>query len=323
MKVKKPVYYILAVVMMAAFGAVFYICWYSETFSRLAPPEERVVITEGMKVCLDCHEQKYTPFVFQNWRKSQHALKGVGCDECHVNVDEAIKEEIKKVVKIRGIEESKCDMKNVVNVIPPSVCNKCHKNQVEEFGKSKHGKAWSGGLQNHINLDKDGKFIDIKKDCAACHQIEFKCNTCHVMHKFSLEEARRPEACGKCHSGDRHPQMEKYLNYTRHGLTYKSEGNKWQWSGSSENWHKKFEENAHTPVCVTCHMPKGVHDVQHPDVKDPNKLVCSRCHVRRDEETMHAIEHKSEGRLGKYPHEAAKRAKDGGIPMCIVCHPGE
>jgi hydroxylamine dehydrogenase len=313
--------YFLAVFLMAAFGAVFYICWQSETFHRLALPEEKIVITEGMKVCLDCHEQKYTPFVYKNWRYSKHALRGVGCDECHVNIDEATKVDIEKIAKIRGIEESKCDMKSVVNIVSPKVCAKCHGKQVGEFEKSKHGRAWSGGLQTHISIDKDGTFINLKKDCASCHQIEFKCNTCHVMHKFSLEEARRPEACGKCHSGDRHPQMEKYLNYTRHGLIYKSEGNKWQWSGSSEEWHKKFEENAHTPVCVTCHMPNGIHDVHHPEVKDPDKFVCAKCHVRRDEIAMHSIEHKSDG-AKKYAREAAKRAKEGGIMMCVVCHPG-
>lgn len=318
----KKIYYLLIVFLGAALFGAFYLVWHLETFERLTPPEERVVITEGMKVCLDCHEQKYTPFVYRNWRQSKHALKGVGCDECHVNIDEATKEEIKIVAKIRGIDDSRCDMKNVVNVIIPKVCAKCHEKQVGEFSKSKHGKAWNGGLQNHIGFDKEGKFIDIKKDCAACHQIEFKCNACHVMHKFSIEEARRPEACGKCHSGDRHPQMEKYLDYTRHGLIYKSEGNKWQWNGSSEEWHKKFEENAHTPVCVNCHMPKGMHDVQHPDVKDPDRFVCSRCHVRRDEEAIHAIEHKSDG-AKKYAHEAAKRAKEGGISMCVICHPGD
>lgn len=36
------------------------------------------------------------------------------------------------------------------------------------------------------------------------------CLGCHTLHKFSAEEARKPEACYSCHMGADHPDAETY-----------------------------------------------------------------------------------------------------------------
>ncbi|MFQ5454306.1 MAG: multiheme c-type cytochrome, partial [Candidatus Zixiibacteriota bacterium] len=113
---------ILGLFVMMALVVAFIVCWRSETFHRLASPEEKVVITEEMKLCLDCHQEKYTPFVFKSWKKSKHALRGIGCNMCHVTGNNDLKQEIERVAKERGVGESKCEVKKVNHVVPPKVC---------------------------------------------------------------------------------------------------------------------------------------------------------------------------------------------------------
>lgn len=89
-----------------------------------------------------------------------------------------------------------------------------------------------------------------EQGCMGCHQIGLKfsdgsrgkCNSCHSGHSFSVQEARRPEACAMCHVGPDHPQMESW-SASKHGQLYSAEDTRDQ-----------------TPTCVTCHMPRGNHD---------------------------------------------------------------
>ena len=46
------------------------------------------------------------------------------------------------------------------------------------------------------------------------------CSACHARHEFSVEQARQPEACGKCHLGPDHPQKEIYEE-SKHGVAYR------------------------------------------------------------------------------------------------------
>jgi len=45
------------------------------------------------------------------------------------------------------------------------------------------------------------------------------CSACHSRHKFSVEQARNPENCGKCHMGPDHPQEEIYYE-SKHGIAF-------------------------------------------------------------------------------------------------------
>ena len=47
------------------------------------------------------------------------------------------------------------------------------------------------------------------------------CSACHTRHRFSKEQARRPDACGKCHLGPDHPQIEVYQE-SKHGILYQA-----------------------------------------------------------------------------------------------------
>ncbi len=73
------------------------------------------------------------------------------------------------------------------------------------------------------------------------------CIACHTRHSFSLEEARKPEACYSCHMGPDHPNYESYIS-SKHGTIYTSMGYKWDWDVPME------EADWDTPTCAYCHM---------------------------------------------------------------------
>jgi hypothetical protein len=89
------------------------------------------------------------------------------------------------------------------------------------------------------------------------------CSSCHTRHKFSLAEARKPEACGQCHLGPDHPQIEIYEE-SKHGAIYHAEGDSWKWDAAPGTWTPGVDYRA--PSCSVCHMSQvnsvpGTHDV--------------------------------------------------------------
>ena len=88
--------------------------------------------------------------------------------------------------------------------------------------------------------------------CERCHNIGFvsadgsvgKCDSCHTRHTFSAAEAMEPEACGTCHMGPDHEQIDMYEK-SKHGVVYGTERDR---AGG---------DTSLAPTCVTCHMPEG------------------------------------------------------------------
>ena len=76
------------------------------------------------------------------------------------------------------------------------------------------------------------------------------CTACHTRHRFSLEQARRPDACGKCHLGPDHPQMEVYKE-SKHGILYEAFRDKLNMDRTSWIVGKDYTT---APTCSTCHM---------------------------------------------------------------------
>ncbi|MGC1706904.1 MAG: multiheme c-type cytochrome [Pseudolabrys sp.] len=76
------------------------------------------------------------------------------------------------------------------------------------------------------------------------------CSACHTRHRFSVAQARQPEACGKCHLGPDHPQMEVYKE-SKHGILW--EANKDQLNLDRKSWKPGIDYTA-APSCTSCHM---------------------------------------------------------------------
>jgi hydroxylamine dehydrogenase len=250
--------------------------------------------------CMNCHQQ-VTPGLFQSWVESKHAQKGVHCMTCHIDHQAASEQK---------------------SMVFPEKCGECHKKELAEFRKSRH----SIGFER---MRIQGEYLSIPQEiraafCERCHIIEKRCNSCHTSHKFSLKEARDPDACGSCHLGPDHPHKEMYET-SLHGTIY-----------------KVTQDPDRAPRCVTCHMPKGTHNSSFgiargpvgtgfevvdlkevPISKDEQERrreemvsVCTGCHSKRfsREQLENADQVKEEGfKLQEKGKEPIREIEKGGL----------
>jgi hypothetical protein len=232
-------------------------------------------LSKEAKKCVICHTVKTSGLV-ADWAKSKHAGVDVSCIDCH-KTDPA------------GTNASKVHRKysnTPVNpIVSPKDCSGCHPTEVEEYSRSKHANTleliWKidPWLNNGMNNE-----LERKTGCYYCHgsivEVEDgkystetwpnvgvgrinpdgskgSCSSCHTRHKFSVAEARKPEACGQCHLGPDHPQIEIYTE-SKHGAIYYAEGTSWNWDKEADEWKPGVDYR--TPTCSVCHM-SGINGV--------------------------------------------------------------
>lgn len=234
------------------------------------------------ETCAECHSA-LNPGIYSDWEKSIHSKAGVDCLKCHrtqeSGSDFASREHLKNIDT------------PVSAVVSPKTCAGCHPDQYNEYSASKHANT----LEIIWKIDKwlqHGMNNKIERDtgCFVCHGsvVEIKsgrplsgswpnvgvgrknpdgslgsCTSCHTRHRFSIAEARKPEACGQCHLGPDHPQIEIY-NESKHGAIYHAEGDAWNWQTDDNNW--KAGRDFRAPTCSACHISAGrdvakTHDV--------------------------------------------------------------
>jgi hydroxylamine dehydrogenase len=231
--------------------------------------------------CIKCHRGE-TPGIYHGWARSVHAAVGVQCYTCHKPDRERT---------LISEEHLKYDSTEVSPVVTPKNCAGCHPQQVAQHHRSKHAHTleiiWKVDkwLQDNMN-----NAIERTTGCYACHGTVVKvadgrpmpgtwpnvgvgrknpdgtvgsCSSCHTRHRFSVVEARKPEACDQCHLGPDHPQIEIY-NESKHGTIYHAEGDEWNWSPDEGRWRAGRDFRA--PTCAVCHMSAtndvpGTHDV--------------------------------------------------------------
>ncbi len=90
--------------------------------------------------------------------------------------------------------------------------------------------------------EEEQKYID-----SSSLQYRNGCMACHTRHQFSVEEARKPEACHTCHMGPDHPNFEAYIS-SKHGAIYRALGDDWDFSVPMA------EAEWEAPTCAYCHM---------------------------------------------------------------------
>lgn len=220
------------------------------------------------KKCIDCHVKKgVAEGGINDWKKSRHAAKGIGCLECH-----KAGEKDPDAFKHEGFI--------VATIVSPKDCAQCHKDESQEFQDSHHAKAaqFIGSLDNVLGNIIEGPAA-ADSGCRQCHGSEVKvlpggkldpatwpntgmgrinpdgskgsCSACHARHSFSSAQARQPENCGKCHMGPDHPQIEIY-NESKHGILYNANKDKMSLGNRKDNWiaGKDYQY----PTCSSCHM---------------------------------------------------------------------
>ncbi|UCG57442.1 MAG: hypothetical protein JSU70_21565 [Phycisphaerales bacterium] len=245
---------------------------------ELPPPKEyRIIrtIPEEAQRCISCHATLNGGMV-ADWAASRHAHANVSCLDCHragpADTD-------------KSIGHLEYDKTSITTIVSPKDCSRCHPGEAAQYARSKHANTleliWKidPWLNHGMNSD-----IERQTGCYHCHgsvvtvengQFDSStwpnvgvgrinpdgsrgsCSSCHTRHKFSLAEARKPEACGQCHLGPDHPQIEIF-NESKHGAIYHAEGDSWNWNAAPGTWTPGVDYRA--PTCSVCHM-SGVNDV--------------------------------------------------------------
>jgi len=239
--------------------------------------------------CIECHAEK-TPGIVEDWKLGNMASAGISCYDCHVvesnspmasqcsglkgsqtfispmvssatcarchpsEVDEFLKSghanlsrdavyDEKKAggalvalqVKHEGAAFLGVEEGSLVNhASRTGGCQMCHGSVVEVGPDNKPIKStWPAGVGT---LYPDGSVGT--------------CTVCHTRHKFSVAEARKPEACASCHLGPDHPDIEIYLE-SKHGQIFLTDGEDWEWESAPGTWQPG---DYRAPTCAVCHM---------------------------------------------------------------------
>ena len=232
-------------------------------------------ISESAERCIDCHS-KQNPGMVADWADSRHAHVNVTCLDCHAA--RAADADVSKTHQM-------FDTTPISAIVSPKDCSRCHPSEAAQYDRSKHAQT----LELIWKIDpwmNDGMNNSIERTtgCYHCHGSIVKieegvfepetwpnvgvgrinpdgsrgsCSSCHTRHKFSLAEARKPEACGQCHLGPDHPQIEIY-HESKHGAIYAAEGDDWKWDSAPGIWAPGVDYRA--PTCSVCHM-SGINGV--------------------------------------------------------------
>ena len=236
---------------------------------------------EEAKACIECHKVEH-PGIFSDWARSRHASAGITCLDCHQAdpKDKDVSTEHYKQYERRDTAWGKPEYKiPVAGVVTPKDCSRCHPDEVKQYSRSKHANTleviWKldPWLNKGMNSDNERK-----TGCLYCHGTVLtrkdgkldpatwpntgvgrlnmdgslgSCTSCHTRHRFSVEEARKPEACGQCHLGPDHPQIEIYTE-SKHGAIYNASGHEWNWKAAPGTWTPGVDFRA--PTCASCHM---------------------------------------------------------------------
>ncbi len=245
---------------------------------------------EKASACLNCHHRQ-TPAIHAGWAASVHAKNKVSCLHCHQAADSD--PDVSPGHSAYFREQDDVRAVAVSSVVSPRDCARCHFDRVQEFERSKHAKTVRIVRQIDPWL-KEGRLTPVERatGCEACHGSGLggrvaapanrnyvvrgigrlnpdgskgNCGACHGRHVFSSAQARRAEACGQCHVGPEHPQMEIYRE-SKHGAVYNSAGNNWKWESAGSTWTAGLDYR--TPACAACHISGAAktpanHDVGH------------------------------------------------------------
>lgn len=249
------------------------------------PKEKEFRIERSMPkeavACIECHKQE-SPGIFADWAYSRHASANITCLDCHKaeefdpDVSKTHYKQYERADQKYGTKEYKMP---VAAAVTPKDCSRCHPDEAKQFSVSKHANT----LEIIWNMDpwlKKGMNSDFERlsGCFTCHGtvLEIKdgtlspetwpntgvgrinldgsrgsCTSCHTRHRFSVMEARKPEACGQCHLGPDHPQIEIYME-SKHGDIYTAHGDDYNWNAAPGTWTPGVDYRA--PTCAGCHI---------------------------------------------------------------------
>ncbi len=231
--------------------------------------------------CVECHK-KENPGIFVDWAHSRHANANITCLDCHMaeefdpDVSKEHFSQYERSDQKYGTQEYKVPISAVVT---PKDCSRCHPDEAKQYSRSKHANTleiiWKidPWLNKGMNSDnerttgcfhchgtvlkmKDGKLTSETWPSVGVGRINLDgsrgaSTSSHTRQLFPVMEARKPEACGQCHLGTDHPQIEIFME-SKHGDIYTAHGDNYNWNAAPGTWTAGVDYRA--PVCAACHM---------------------------------------------------------------------
>jgi len=223
-------------------------------------------LVEASGKCAGCHRRESSAIVDQ-FERSQHAVKGVTCLDCHRPV------EGQTSIDHRGFV--------IAKALTAKNCAQCHARQYDQFTRSRHaapswaavngpkdftpeqlavGERWHKGWVNRPPnpiATMEGQAA-MTSGCNACHAIGKPnadgslgtCTSCHARLSASVELARLPSTCGQCHMGPDHSQIEIYEE-SKHGALFVAQRERLNLRADPKHL---TTADMSVPTCATCHM---------------------------------------------------------------------
>ena len=240
--------------------------------------------TEGAKNCIECHSQK-TPGIIENWKNGKMGHASVSCYDCHV-----VEKDSPMASQCEGVRGTDVYTSPMVSSATCARCHPREAEQFQKSAHAELALRIITEVDRTnylIYVLEGGQFIGVKpgsktnmvprNSCQMCHGTKVElgadnkpinmtwpggvgtrypdgsignCTVCHTRHQFSVAEARKPEACGSCHLGGDHPQLEIY-EASKHGQLYNAHGEDWNFEAAPDTWEPGDYD---APTCAVCHM---------------------------------------------------------------------
>jgi hypothetical protein len=232
--------------------------------------------------CIECHKATQ-PGTFADWAKSRHANANITCLDCHLAQpgDQDIAKGHEQYYSRSDLPYGEAKYKvPIASIVTPKDCSRCHPDEAQQYSRSKHANTieiiwkidpWlnkgmnsdnerkTGCLNCHgtvIKIDEQGKIDPATWPNAGVGRVNVdgskgSCTSCHTRHRFSVAEARMPEACDQCHLGPDHPQIEIFEE-SKHGTLYHAYKSEYNFNAAGGTWTAGVDYRA--PTCAACHM---------------------------------------------------------------------
>ena len=303
----------IAVFLGTAIVAAAWIVHSQRPIAERSQPSPQLARATGK--CAACH-RKETAAIVHQFERSAHAAAGVNCLDCHRSVEGQA-----PPLDHRGFE--------IAGELTSKNCAQCHATEYEQYARSRHaGPAWAAvagstdfspeqlafaARYHRAAVERPANPLAqlegptaIAMGCTGCHDVgkpnadgSFgSCTHCHSRHSASVALAREPQACGQCHMGPDHSQIEIYTE-SKHGALFEAQRDQLDLGADPK---QLTTEHMPIPTCATCHMSgleglKVTHDVterlswylfapvssKRPDYarrQNEMKEVCLKCHAR-------------------------------------------
>ena len=252
--------------------------------------------TEEAAKCIECHAEK-TPGIYEDWKIGRMANAGVSCYDCHhVEDTSPMASQCPGLKGTKIFISPMVSSKTCARCHPSEVDEFLKSGHADLSRAAVYDKNKAGGalvkLQTHYEGAaflgvEDGSMVNEASrtsGCKVCHGSVVElgpdnkpinntwpggvgtlypdgsvgtCTVCHTRHRFSVAEARKPEACASCHLGPDHPDIEIY-HESKHGQIFLTEGDEWKWDSAPGTWQPG---DYRAPTCATCHM-SGIGELQ-------------------------------------------------------------